>query len=48
MLRLLRAGSRPGRPAPLVRIVAALLVVGMLVAVAPFLAAFIMWVVDLL
>ncbi|MGF1661470.1 MAG: hypothetical protein ACFCVG_03195 [Kineosporiaceae bacterium] len=48
MLRLLRAGSGPGGRGPAVRVLAALLVLGLLVGIAPFLGAAVVWVLDVL
>jgi hypothetical protein len=48
MLRLFRAGSKPGSPGPAVRILAVLVAVGMLVSVSPFVAVAVAWVIDLL
>jgi hypothetical protein len=48
VLRLLRAGSGPGGRGPAVRVLAALLVLGLLVGIAPFLGAVVVWVLDVL
>ncbi|GEM_PF-2276804 len=47
MFRLMRAGSQPGRPAPIVRIVAALIVLGMLIAAVPLLGRLVVWLTAL-
>jgi hypothetical protein len=48
MLRLLRAGSQPGRPAPVVRVLAAVVVLGLLIGIAPSLGAVVVWVLGVL
>jgi hypothetical protein len=48
MLRLLRGGSTPGRPAPVVRILAVGVALGLLVGIAPFLGSVVVWVLDVL
>lgn len=48
MLRLFRAGSRPGSPSPAVRLLAVLVALGLLVSVSPFVAVAVVWVIDLI
>lgn len=48
MLRLMRAGARPGRPAPIVRVIALLIVLGMVIAAVPLVGRLLVWLTTLL
>lgn len=48
MLRLMRAGARPGRPSLVVRTIAALIVLGMVVAAVPLIGRLLVWLTGLL
>ncbi|MGF1648598.1 MAG: hypothetical protein ACFCVF_17005 [Kineosporiaceae bacterium] len=48
MLRMLRAGSGPGGRGLAVRVVAVLLVLGLVLGIAPFVGTILGWVLDVL
>lgn len=48
MLRLMRAGARPGRPGLVVRVIAVLIVLGMVIAAVPLLGRLLVWITTLL